>query len=155
MKAGWVICFVGLLASSAFATTWKPDAKLLEAISHVESTGGIHLVGDAGNSLGEFQMSLAAWEDVNAWRKDRKLKTYSYQQHVFHPYINRVYASNYLTIIHAQLKKQLKRKPTVEEIYATYNMGITRFEQLNFDISRVNKTTAAKAATIRQMVAKN
>ena len=155
MKAGLIISVVWVLASSAFATTWKPDEKLMKAIRHVESTSGANLIGDAGHSLGDFQMSLAAWEDVNEWRKERRLKIYPYRKFAFHAYINRVYASNYLTIIHAHLKKQLRRSPTIEEIYASYNMGLTSFAKCDYDLSKVNKTTAAKAATIRQMVSRN
>ena len=156
LKICVMLCGMALAtAATASANNWKPDDKLMKAISFVESTGGLHLVGDAGASLGEFQMSHAAWEDVNAWRKERRLKTYPFSQFAFHAYINRVYASNYLTIIHSHLKRQLNRQPTVEELYASYNMGLTRFgAECGYDLTKVNKVTARKAATIREMVSR-
>ena len=111
------------------------------------------MVGDNGQSLGDFQISEAAWLDVNAWRKARRLKTYSYSAHVYHRFINKVYASNYLTMLHTELSRKLSRPPTPSELYAAYNLGLGTFSQLDFQMHRVNSVTRAKCAQIGEMMA--
>jgi hypothetical protein len=153
-----VICSIAatlwLPASVSQANTWRPDAHLLKAIRHVESTSGTQLIGDEGASLGDFQMSQAAWEDVSEWRKENGLKVYPYRQFAFHAYINRVYAANYLSLIYTHLKRELKRPPTIEEVYAGYNIGLAKFgEKCGYDLRKVNKVTARKCAEIRAYIA--
>ena len=55
------------------ATEWKPTDSFLRAVSFIESSNGRFTIGDNGNSLGEFQLSEAAWLDVSEWRKARRL----------------------------------------------------------------------------------
>ena len=136
------------------AKEWKPCSKFLHAVSFVESSNGQFLVGDAGESLGEFQISEAAWLDVNAWRKAKGLKVYSYRN-VFNSAVNKMYAANYLTMLHGELARKLKRDPTHAELYAAYNMGLTSFAQVNFNLARVNPVTRAKCKQISLMVAAN
>lgn len=135
------------------ATDWRPCDDFLKAVKFVESSNGLMKVGDNGQSLGDFQLSEAAWLDVSEWRKARRLKTYEYDKAVFHSFINRVYASNYLTILHTELTRKLGRQPDYGELYAAYNMGMTMFEGCNFSLSRVNPTTRAKARQIGEMLA--
>lgn len=144
-----------VLACSAFtgATEWRPCDDFLKAVKFVESSNGLMKVGDQGQSLGDFQLSEAAWLDVSEWRKARRLKTYEYDKSVFHSFINRVYASNYLTILHTELTRKLGRQPDHGELYAAYNMGMTMFEGCNFSLSRVNPVTRAKARQIGEMLA--
>jgi hypothetical protein len=120
----------------------------------VESSNGQFLVGDDGESLGEFQISEAAWLDVNAWRKAKGLKVYSYKN-VFNPSINRAYAENYLSMLYTELSRKLKRPPTHGELYAAYNMGLSSFAQCDFNLSRVNPVTRAKCKQISVMLASN
>lgn len=144
-----------VLACSAIAeaSEWRPCEDFLKAVKFVESSNGLMKVGDNGQSLGDFQLSEAAWLDVSEWRKARRLKTYDYDKSVFHSFINRVYASNYLTILHTELTRRLGRQPDYGELYAAYNMGMTMFEGCNFSLSRVNPVTRAKARQIGEMLA--
>lgn len=147
-----VIVLAGMLAGAAHAMEWKPSAEFLQAVRLIESSDGRYLYGDDGRSLGAFQLSEAAWADVNEWRKGKGLKRYSYGGYALHEYINRVYASNYLTMIHGELKKKLKRSPTACEIYAAYNMGLGNFAQCGYRLTKVNPVTAKKAKQIVAMV---
>jgi hypothetical protein len=138
-----------LTASRLYAaTTWQPTDELLHAIRFVESSHGQFTVGDHGQSLGDYQLSEAAWLDVSSWRKSRGVRTYKYERHVWDRAVSRAYASDYLAILHGQLKKHLNRAPTAGEIYAAYNMGLSSFAQCRFELARVNPVTARKCEQI-------
>jgi hypothetical protein len=141
------------LAGQAFAADWKPSDALMKAVRQVESNNGKILYGDSGKSLGAFQMSEAAWLDVSAWRRARGQKVYSYENHALHTYINQVYASDYLSMIHGELSRKLKRAPTAGEIYAAYNMGLGNFAGCGYRLAKVNPVTARKARQIHAILA--
>ena len=141
------------LAVTAFGREWQPPGEFLKAIRFVESSNGANKVGDNGDSLGEFQLSEAAWLDVNEWRRARGLKTYPYDGTVFHSYISRVYASNYLTILHGELNRRLKRPPNHAELYAAYNLGLASFAQCNYSLHRVNPVTRSRCEQIAMFLA--
>ena len=149
----WLVPF--MCSWAVVATEWKPTDSFLRAVSFIESSNGRFTVGDNGRSLGEFQLSEAAWLDVNEWRKARRLKTYDYRTYVQHGFINRVYASNYMTILHTELNKKLGREPSEAEIYAAYNMGLAMFAKCDYDLKNVNSVTRAKCRQIGQMLASN
>lgn len=138
---------------AAEAKEWRPSKEFLRAVKFVESSNGLFKVGDNGQSLGDFQLSEAAWLDVSQWRKARRLKVYDYEESVFHSFINRVYASNYLTILYGELSRKLGRAPDHGELYAAYNMGLSSFAGCDFRLSRVNPVTRAKARQIGEMLA--
>jgi hypothetical protein len=138
---------------AASANEWRPSDDFLKAVREVESSGGRFKVGDNGQSLGDFQLSEAAWLDVNGWRRSRGLKTYYYEQAVFNGFINKVYASNYLTILHGELSRKLGRQPSHGELYAAYNMGLAEFAECNYRLSQVNPTTRARVRQIDEFLA--
>jgi hypothetical protein len=135
------------------AATWRPDERLLDALCQVESSGGRFVSGDGGRSLGHFQMQKASWADVLDWRKKQNLPTHDYQTHVFDSRISRLYAADYLTILHTRLKSQYNREPTAGELYAAYNMGLTGFRKCNYDLAQVNPVTRGKCKQIMADVA--
>lgn len=136
------------------AKEWKPSEEFLKAVCTVESSGGRFVVGDNGESLGDFQISEAAWLDVNQWRKARGLKIYSYRN-VFNKQVNRAYAADYLSMLYGELNRKLKRAPTHGELYAAYNMGLGSFANVNYKLSRVNRVTKSKCRQIDLMLASN
>jgi hypothetical protein len=136
----------------AQAKEWQPPEEFLKAVCFVESSNGQFIYGDSGRSLGDFQLSESAWLDVNEWRKARRLQTYSYNRHVFNSFINKVYASNYMTILYSELHRKLKRVPTPGEVYAAYNIGIGTFAQCDFQLHRVNSITRQKCRQIREIM---
>jgi hypothetical protein len=143
----------GLIALSASGAEWRPSDALLRAVRIVESADGQYLYGDSGRSLGPFQLSEAAWADVSGWRKTHGLKLYSYRQYVMHDYINRVYAADYLALIHSELSRKLHREPSHGEIYAAYNMGLSRFADCGYRLAHVNPGTARKCRQVHALVA--
>ena len=145
-----ITCWVTLNAS---AGTWRPSERLLYAVRQVESSHGLFTWGDNGRSLGDYQLSEAAWTDVTEWRKTRKLPTYSYDVYVWNRKVSRAYAADYLTILHHQLKKRLKRTPTAAEVYAAYNMGMGSFAECDFQLAKVNSLTAKKCQQIKAIMA--
>jgi len=147
-----LVCYI-CLSAAAYAREWQPTDDFLHAVRFVESNNGQNKYGDNGDSLGDFQLSEAAWLDVNEWRRARGLKTYRYDGTVFHSYISRVYASNYLTILYTELNRKLKRPPTHAELYAAYNLGLSSFAQCDFKLSRVNSATREKCRQIETILA--
>jgi hypothetical protein len=145
-----LICVV---ANQVSAASWRPPDRLLHAVRYVESSHGLFTYGDNGQSLGDFQLSEAAWLDVSCWRKTRDMPTYSYDRHVWNRAVNRAYAADYLAILHRELSKRLARPPTSAEVYAAYNMGLSSFAQCNYQLAKVNPTTARKCQTIRAIMA--
>jgi hypothetical protein len=109
-----LLCLASL---HAYAAGWRPTERFLFAVRYVESSHGRFIYGDDGQSLGDFQISEAAWLDVSVWRKARGFPVYDYSRNVFDRKINRLYAADYLSILYSKLKKTLKRSPTAEEVY--------------------------------------
>ena len=150
----WLVSLATSLAAvSTAATEWRPSRDFLHAVRAVESSHGRFKVGDNGQSLGDYQLSEAAWLDVNLWRRARGLKTYQYDDAVFNAFINRVYAADYLTILHGELTRKLRRPPNHAELYAAYNMGLGMFAECNYRLSRVNPMTRAKCRQITEFLA--
>ncbi len=144
-----LLLFVGPVT---FGSHWRPSEEFLSAVRYVESCNGVFVHGDGGESLGDFQISEGAWTDVNAWRKSRKLPCYSYNRHVFDRKVNRGYAADYLSILHRDLTKNLKRAPTSGELYAAYNMGLSQFAQCKYRLARVNPVTRRKCQQIARIM---
>lgn len=139
---------LGVSVADAGEGQWRPTTSFLHAVCQVESGGGKFLRGDGGRSLGDFQIGKGAWADVNQWRKSRNQPTYEYRRNVFNKKLNRLYAADYLTILHDQLVEALRREPTAGEIYAAYNMGLSNFSSCNYRLAKVNATTAKKCQQI-------
>jgi hypothetical protein len=136
------------IAAVAQAQSWTPSEQLLNMVRKIESADGLMVVGDHGNSRGAYQMSAAAWLDVSAWRRARKLEVSDYEVSVWNETVSRSYAANYLQILHERLAKALKRTPSSGEVYAAYNMGFTAFARCGFSLARVNAVTASNCRRI-------
>jgi hypothetical protein len=149
---GKYLLLLCLLAADAMAATWHPPDRLLHAVRGVESAHGRFTWGDGGRSLGDYQLSEAAWLDVSAWRRSRALPIYSYRTHVWNSKVSRIYAADYLAILHRELKKRLHRLPTPAEVYAAYNMGMSSFAQCGYQLAQVNPVTARKCRQITALV---
>jgi hypothetical protein len=148
-----LVLLICLMSGNLEAANWRPNDRLLQAVRHVESSNGLFTWGDNGQSLGDYQLSEAAWLDVTAWRKARDLPTWDYETYVWNPRVSRLYAADYMAILHRELKKRLNRPPTSAEIYAAYNMGLGTFAQCNYKLAKVNPITARKCQQIMAMTA--
>jgi hypothetical protein len=131
-----------LLAANGYAESWTPSERFMRAVRRIESADGRFTVGDQGRSLGDYQISEAAWHDVSAWRKARGLPVFDYYTDVWRQPISRTYAADYLKILRQQLKKHLQREPSAAELYGAYNMGMSSFAQRNFRIAPINPGSA-------------
>jgi hypothetical protein len=150
----YLALLASLLAADVTAASWHPADELLHAVRHVESAEGLFTWGDNGRSLGDFQISQAAWLDVNTWRKSHRLQTYAYETGVWNRFVSRAYAADYLAILHRELGKRLGRPPTSPEIYAAYNMGLGSFAQCQYRLAKVNPVTARKCQQIDELLAR-
>ena len=119
---------------------------------HVESADGRWTVGNRGQSLGEYQLSEAAWLDVSEWRRARGLPVHSYENSVWNGNVSRMYAAGYLRILHTRLESRLRRCPTAGELYAAYNMGFASFARCQYRLARSNPATAGKSSRVELAV---
>ncbi len=147
----YLLC-VSVLTVHLKATGWRPPERLLSAVKLVESSDGLFTYGDQGRSLGDFQLSEGAWLDVTSWRRSQGLKVYPYDRYVYNRSINRLYAADYLALLHGELTRKLKRAPSVGEIYAAYNMGLGTFAQCDYKLANVNPVTLKKCRQIKEMM---
>ena len=101
---------------------------LATAVAVAESNNDTQAVGDSGKARGAYQMWRIAWEQVNKERAKEKRYRYpwTYAHDVF---VSRQYAIEYLRWCGAVLEKELGRKPTFWEVYASYARGPTTFRE--------------------------
>lgn len=114
--------------------------RFLDALEVVESGRNPSAVGDHGSSVGSFQFTAAAWEQVNTLRRARGLATYPTINRVHHA-VARLYAREYCAWLESYLARHLRRPPTLGELYAAYNCGPSRFKRLGFSLQRTPATT--------------
>jgi hypothetical protein len=142
---------VCLIAGDLCGAPWRASDQLLYAVRDVESSQGQFTWGDNGRSLGDYQLSEAAWLDVNQWRKARNRTVYEYRQHVLDPTLSRTYAADYLAILHSELRRRIGRPPSHAQLYAAYNMGLSSFAQCRYQLAKVNPTTANRCQRITEL----
>ena len=95
---------------------------LIDAIAQVESGGDHQAVGDGTRARGAWQMHKEAWEDAG-----KRLGTSFHFSYAHDKGIGRRYAEAYLAIITERLTKRLGRKPTNQEVYACWRLGVGGF----------------------------
>ena len=129
--------------------TWN----LVEAIRQVES-GGRNVSGDHGMARGQWQFWAIAWRDVTLARGRHKLVTFSYD-FAWKEGHARVYAHDYLELLRGRFIKKARREPSVAELWAVWNIGLSRFfEDYKGDFDKCPKRTQLKAAIIENMIKK-
>ncbi len=155
MNIHWraVVGWLAVSMTSLQAESWTPPKELLDQIRHIESADGRMTVGDNGRSLGDYQLSEAAWMDVNSRRKARGVPVYDYSQHVWSSKVSRLYAAEYLRILHTRLEGRLKRHPTWGEIYAAYNMGFDAFARGQCRLANANPITIRRSTMLEAALA--
>ena len=129
------------------------SGNLVEAIRQVES-GGRNVSGDHGMARGQWQFWAIAWRDVTLARGRNKLVTFSYDFAWTEGYA-RVYAHDYLEILRGRFIKKTRREPSVAELWAVWNIGLSRFfEDYKGDFDKCPKRTQLNAAIIENMLKK-
>lgn len=114
--------------------------KFLDRVREIESSGNALAVGDRGRSIGAYQISRAAWSDVNVYRQQIGLPMLPYSA-AFNEKSARIFAAQYMIILRSRLAVALKRAPTDREIYAAFNCGFRRFKSHGFLLQNTPKTT--------------
>lgn len=106
--------------------------QFLESLALVESGNKAAAVGDGGKARGSFQIWRSAWQDVNrthGWKTD-------YESGSTNRAVSRRYARAYCEMLERQMTAAGLRLPTVEHIYACYNLGFNGFARRGFQLSQ-------------------
>lgn len=111
-----------LLTSVLLGASQAKGYTLLDAIAQVESGGDHQAVGDGNRARGAWQMHKFAWQDAGQRLGERWHFSYAHDKG-----IGRRHAEAYLAIITERLTKHLNRKPTNQEIYACWRLGVGGF----------------------------
>lgn len=112
--------------AGAVQVEWR---HLVDAVAQVESGGDHQARGDRGRAAGAWQLHREAWADVSAMRRKAAYRTHTYAKWATDPGIARAYASDYLALLAGRLGQRYGRPPSCAEIYAAYNLGLTKFVQ--------------------------
>jgi hypothetical protein len=145
-----MILAIGLFTVRAEAS--KVTDVFIEAVAQLESSGGRKTVGDRGRARGTWQMHRAAWLDVTKLRRSRGQATWPYSES-HDSLVARAYARDYLRWMETRIEEATGRPATAEQIYAAYNVGFSRFRQLQFRVERAPATTRLACARIGPLVA--
>lgn len=115
-------------------------AQFLSRLAWIESRNNNQAIGDGGKSLGAYQFSERAWEQVNQLRARQRLPLYEWQA-AHDPEISWEYCLQYTGWLNRQLTFALRRSPSSAELLATYQIGFTGFKRRGFDLNRIPKST--------------
>lgn len=96
---------------------------LTQAVAEVESGNNTQAVGKHGER-GAYQMKEAAWKDAGLRLKEKWHYCYAHDKG-----ISARHAEAYLAILSEGLTKLIGRKPTNQEIYAAYRLGLGGFRR--------------------------
>lgn len=126
---------------------------LVNAIGWVESGMDHRAIGDGGASRGAWQITRAAWQDVDRLRRSVGERTQPWKTGAHNPVHAHEIASNFLSLLNSRLSTKLGRPPTVQELYAAYNLGLDGFRRRRYLLERcpeVTRNGAIKVAAICQ-----
>lgn len=143
-KGRWLPMLAGLLV--AVSASGASEA-FLDRLAHVESRGNARAVGDQGRSLGAYQMTAAAWQDVSRARAGRGAAVWPHSAAFDHA-VAREYAREYLAISEARFLAATGRTPTPGQLYASWNLGHEGFRRRAFDLRKCPATTRRAAQLI-------
>lgn len=136
-----------LISASSLLATQVTDT-FIDRVAFIESRNGLVATdGDSGRAIGVFQFWSIAWEQTSIVRAKAGEKTYPYF-YARDPEVSRTYARSYLLYLERTLERTLHRQPSQAEIYAAWNMGVGRFKQVGYDLSKVPATTKRAIAKL-------
>lgn len=135
---------LALLISAGSALAAVPD-KWVDLVGWVESRNNPDAVGDFSRARGEMQFWRATWEDCSRLRKAKGLPTWGFS-YAHDARVARLYGRSWLDSIDQRLTKALGRKPSIGEIYAAYNLGLSGFARRGYRLSECPATTRRNAS---------
>jgi hypothetical protein len=112
-----------LLASAPLLAGTDP-ARILKAISLVESGANLLAVGDSGKALGAWQIHPAAWEDANTYRRSQGLPALP-RARWREVEVQEGVAKAFLSVIQTRLARAGVSSPTPAQIALCWNVGFT------------------------------
>jgi hypothetical protein len=128
-----------MLMIAIFAGPPSVPEAWVDAVAHVE-TGGHkdpdNAVGDGTRAKGRFQFWKEAWSDCSKVRSKYKLPVYPYSK-ATDPAIALEYARTWLGVMRRVVTRHTGRPATLAETWSCYNRGITGFQRLGYDVSRM------------------
>ena len=135
---------LALLISAGSALAAVPD-KWVDLVGWVESRNDPTAVGDGSRARGEMQFWKATWDDCSRQRKAKGLPTWGFS-YAHDRAVARLYARSWLDHIDERLTKALRRKPSLGEIYAAYNLGLSGFARRGYRLSECPASTRSNAS---------
>lgn len=149
--AGWVLALLMMaLAVRGSVVTQN----FLDAMERVESGMDAGAVGDHGRARGSFQFHAGAWAQVNGWRAGAGLPAVPWQPGAHCRATARRFAFEYCRWLETSLASARGTPPTVEHLYAAWNLGLAGFQRRGFQLERCPAVTRRAAGRVRAMVEK-
>lgn len=150
MPTNFIVTVLIMITTSIQAQARTDLNVLCQNISTIESGDDYGAVGDKGKSLGAWQMKKAAWDCANNWRvkngsfaiarADWRSKT---NQHLI--------AMAYLMYLRDRFNVAGFHDPSPRDYYIAWCWGITRYQKINFDISRVPRSVRTTAEYVKNL----
>jgi hypothetical protein len=137
-----------LLGCSASA---QSDARLLAAIGAVESGSDRLAVGDRGQSLGQYQVQRAGWDEANARLASEGRPTYP-RRDWRSPVAQDMVAAALLRVIRGRLTAQGIPNPSPAQIALCWTMGVTGAKAVGFDPSLAPAPKQSYAQRVANLV---
>lgn len=134
--------FILCLATALPAKSVVTDSYVAK-VGFIESSNRPGVVGDAGRSVGQYQMSKDAW--IDAQRACPSLAVYSYTRHAKNEPVARLVAKAYLSHIESRLKSEGVANPTPIQVYMAYNMGVSGARKFGFNPASNRLSTGLQA----------
>lgn len=113
----------------------RGGVNLIDRIAQIESGGDATAIGDDGRALGAWQLTEAAWADVNSLRRAQQLPEWPWD--AAHDLgVAREYALQFIGLLEHKLTASLSRRPTEAELYAAYAHGFAGFKRRGFSLKK-------------------
>lgn len=138
---------VFLVALACAVVEASPSPEFLVALAKTESNGNPEARGKSGD-LGLYQMTPAAWEDVNRARRAVGLPVYRHSSATV-PTVATIYAEAYLRILSEQIDRA-GLEPNPETVWLAWNLGFTGARRIGFDPDRAPASTRRGLARLNE-----
>lgn len=132
--------------SLLLAATQSQANTLVDAIAEVESGYNHQAVGDGKAARGAWQLHKGAWSDAGKRLGERWHFSYAHDKG-----IARRHAEAYVAILCEGLERHLGRKPTNQEVYAAYRLGLEGFKRFG-SYARIPKGVRESCERLNNLV---
>lgn len=97
----------------------------LDHLAMLESSGDDHAIGDKGKARGRYQLTQAAWDDVNRRRAARGEGPWDWKTYAHNTAISRLFARDHCEWLATMIAKQ-QGQVSERWVYWAYRCGYTR-----------------------------